>query len=218
MVVGQLNLPSDIPWKRMGVSGDMIDTKGGDLKFPKKQISSISVFYHEPTELPPEYGDRSIAYLKVVCTLANYQPDGQDVTVLDQFDRKKEFIVGSHDFEETVTTSFPCYGALIQVGVYPSTPPTTGIHDWPYIARFQPQKREMFENMTQSGEVASQSGSNLNVLKGTTNTESTEEYALDLGGESGNASILWGALAGGGTDLLKSRLEQYLVMAWRNRI
>ena len=56
----------------------------------------------------------------------------------------------------------------------------------------------MFENMTQSGEVASQSGSNLNVLKGTTNTESTEEYALDLGGESGNASTL-SSVAGGGT-------------------
>ena len=36
MSLTELTLPVDIPWKRMGVSTDMIDTTPGDLRFPPK--------------------------------------------------------------------------------------------------------------------------------------------------------------------------------------
>jgi hypothetical protein len=78
MALTEMSLPIDIPWKRMGVSKDMIDQKSGDLTFPKKWRSSIAVFYHEPTELPPDYCNRKITYLKIVCTITNYQFDGKD--------------------------------------------------------------------------------------------------------------------------------------------
>jgi hypothetical protein len=78
MALTEMSLPIDIPWKRMGVSKDMIDQKSGDLTFPKKWRSSIAVFYHEPTELPPDYCNQKITYLKIVCTITNYQFDGKD--------------------------------------------------------------------------------------------------------------------------------------------
>ena len=73
MALTEMSLPIDIPWKRMGVSADMIDPAGGDLRFPEKWQSSIAVFYHEPPEVPPDYCDRKITYLKIVCTITNYQ-------------------------------------------------------------------------------------------------------------------------------------------------
>ena len=73
MAYTEFSLPIDIPWKRMSVSGDMIDKTVGDLRFPEKWRSSISVFYHEPEDLPPDYCNRKITYLKVVCTITNYQ-------------------------------------------------------------------------------------------------------------------------------------------------
>jgi hypothetical protein len=56
----------------MGVSKDMIDDKP-DPDFLKRWRSSIAAFYDEPTENPPEYCDRKITSLKIVCTITNYQ-------------------------------------------------------------------------------------------------------------------------------------------------
>ena len=58
-----MNLPVDIPWKRLGASSDMMDGSYGDRRFPKKWGSSVSVFYHEPYDLPEDYGERKITYL-----------------------------------------------------------------------------------------------------------------------------------------------------------
>lgn len=199
MAITEMSLPIDIPWKRMGVSKDMIDPSGGNLSFPQKWRSSIAVFYHEPAELPPDYCNRKITYLKIVCTITNYQVDGDDVTVLDELKKKKygDFYAPAWEtFDAKVTQSFPCYGALMQVGVYPHHS-ATGLpipfHDFPYIAGFQPRKREMYEVVTESGEVGSQSGSKLNVLKGTTSSDTLETYDMELGGGSSGTSGVWGA-------------------------
>jgi len=189
VVMTEMSLPIDIPWKRMGVSQDMIDPKMGDLLFPEKWRSSLAVFYHEPPDLPPDYCDRRITYLKIVATIANYQIDGEDVSVLEDLREKQGEFYAWKEFESNITQSFPCYGALLQVSVFPNPPEQRGepvpLHDYPYISGFQPRKREMYEVLTESGEVASQSGSKLNVLKGTTNTETTEDYDLNLGGGGG---------------------------------
>ncbi len=66
MPVQDMSLPVDIPWKRLAASYDMMDTSYGARKFPPKWRSSVSVFYHEPTDLPDTYSDRIITYLKVV--------------------------------------------------------------------------------------------------------------------------------------------------------
>lgn len=195
MALTEMSLPIDIPWKRMGVSKDMIDPSAGNLSFPKKWRSSIAVFYHEPTEVPPDYCNRKITYLKVVCTITNFQTHGPDVTALNELKNKYGEFYYWKEFDAKVTQSFPCYGALMQVGVYPHAPGRTSValHDFPYVSAFQPRKREMYEVLTESGEVASQSGNKLNILKGATNTETTEDYDLDLGGGGSGTSGVFGA-------------------------
>lgn len=194
MSITEMSLPIDIPWKRLGVSKDMIDSTGGDLRFPEKWRSSIAVFYHEPTEVLPDYCDRKITYIKVVATITNYQWD--DVSALKDLASRYSEYGPAHStknvFDATLTRSYPCYGALLQVGVYPNPPAGVELHDYPYFSSFQPRKREMYEVLTQSGEVTSQSGNKLNILKGTTNTDTTEDYDLDMGGGGGGHSGIFG--------------------------
>jgi hypothetical protein len=190
MALTELSLPVDIPWKRMGVSADMIDTHAGDLQFPEKWRSSIAAFYHEPTDLPPEYCDRRITYIKLAVTITNFQIGTDDVTVLDELRKSWGQFYAWKNFDSSVTRSYPCYGALLQVSVLPNPRQGVATHDFPYISGFQPRKREMYEVVTESGEVASQSANKLNVLKGTTTTDTQEDYDLDLGG--GGGSMLFG--------------------------
>jgi hypothetical protein len=190
MALTELSLPVDLPWKRMGVSKDMIDVERGDLDFPYPWRSSIALFYHEPAEVPPEYCNRRITYLKVVCTITNYQVTGEEVTVLQELDKKYGEFYAWQDFDARITNSFPCHGALLQLSVFPNPGTNVPLHDYPYITAFQPRKREMYEVMNQSGEVASQSASKMNVLKGTTNTQSTENYDFDeMPGGGGSAAF-----------------------------
>jgi hypothetical protein len=192
MGYSELSIPVDIPWKRLGVSRDMLDPRFGDLKFPAKWDTSIAVFYHEPAEVDPAYCHRKIAYVKVVCTIANYQLGRNDVTVLNDL-RKSLFDTEiSKDFELAATRAYPCHGALLQVGVYPNPGAGVELHDFPYISSVQPRKRELYEVATQSGEIASQSANKLNVLKGNTTTGTTEDYDLDTGGGSGGHSGVFG--------------------------
>jgi hypothetical protein len=200
MAATELTLPEDVPWKRMGVSEDMIFQEG-ELSNPDKWRSSIAVFYHEPTVLPPEYCNRKITYLKVACTITNYQWDGEaepaaeDVSVLDQLYGDYRDFYAFQWFADDVTTSFPCYGALLQLIVLPSAKSVAKV-DFPYVTAFQPRKREMYEAVTEAGEVASQSSNRVNILKGSTGTNTNEDYNLDLGGGGSG----WGAPLGIGSQ------------------
>lgn len=192
MGYSELSIPVDIPWKRLGVSGDMVDSTYGDLKFPKKWDSSIAVFYHEPAEVDPAYCHRKITYLKIVCTITNFHLGRRDVSVLD--DLRKSYAQSGkwQKFEEAATDSYPCHGALMQVAVFPNSPDPVELYDYPYISAMQPRKRELYEVATESGEIASQSSTKLNVNKGLTSTQTQEDYDLDMKGGSGGHSALFG--------------------------
>ncbi|MHC1764552.1 MAG: hypothetical protein AB9869_09620 [Verrucomicrobiia bacterium] len=188
----ELSLPVDIPWKRLGVSGDMLDRTYGNLSFPKKWDTSIAAFYHEPAEVDPAYCHRKITYLKIVCTITNYGLNDNDVSVLNELRRGLRGGKGFKEFEANVTRSYPCHGCLLQVSVFPNPDGGVALHDYPYISSMQPRKRELYEVATQSGEVSSQSANKLNVMKGNTTTGTTEDYDLDMGGGSGGHSGIFG--------------------------
>lgn len=194
MGYNELSLPVDIPWKRLGVSGDMLDPQFGNLRFPPKWKTSIAVFYHEPLETDPAYCHRRITYLKIVCTLANFSLPGADLGILEKLRRTwwGDSIKLYEHFELAATRSYPCSGALLQVGVYPNSAGDVELYDFPYISSVQPRKRELYEVATQSGEVGSQSANKLNVNKGLTTTQTSEDYDLELGGGSGGHSGLFG--------------------------
>ena len=215
MALTEMSLPVDIPWKRMGVSADMIDPIGGDLQFPAKWQSSIAVFYHEPPEVRPEYCDRRITYLKIICTITNFQwyhdyethEELKDVSVLNKLRDIYQDFYAFANFDSTVTQSFPCYGAFLQVGVYPNPANDVEPHDFPYISAMQPRKREMYEVVSLSGEVASQSGTKVNVGKQMTNTDTLENYDVYNGYSVGTSST--GFLGIGGSSDTISESGQF---------
>jgi hypothetical protein len=196
---GSLSLPVDIPWKRMGFTGSMMDRDVGELQFPALWRSSIAIYYHDAQDLPPDYANRRVTYFKVVCTITNFavQEDSLFSTLSDLAERYRFYWTSA--FLSNVTQSYPCYGALLQFSVHPHpiTHPDIRLENYPYISAFQPRKREMYEAVTESGEIASQSSNQVNVGKQSTSTDSTEEFDLDMGyskhrGGSGGASVLWG--------------------------
>jgi hypothetical protein len=200
MSATEFSLPEDVPWKRMAVSEDMIATgPAGQSNYPMRWKSSVAVFYHEPTDLPPEYCDRKITYLKVVCTVGNYQYDPDDWDQFDKLVQKYEQFDVWGILNDDVLGSYPCYGALLQIAVYPNPAKGIELYDYPYISSFQPRKREMYEVLTESGEMASQSSNKVNVLKGNTTTDTNEKYNLDLGGSKGGG-LLFGIVSGQEAD------------------
>jgi hypothetical protein len=111
----------------------MLDENYGDLRFPRKWDTSIAVFYHEPLETDPAYCNRRITYLKIVCTITNYQLARDDVTALGEAGKKLGTWSPYKVFELNATRAFPCHGALLQVGVYPNPHEGVPLHDFPYV-------------------------------------------------------------------------------------
>ena len=78
-----LSLPVDIPWKRLCVRGDMIDTTVCDHKFPYRWRSSVVVFSYQPPDDQQTYEGMLISYLKVACTITGFQEDPNEVGLKD---------------------------------------------------------------------------------------------------------------------------------------
>lgn len=199
----EMSLPTDIPWKRLAASSDMIDKKYGDLKFPRKWRSSVSVFYHEPSELPPEFCNRRITYIKVVASITNFQWGEEDSKAMEALRESFGQYKAWPMLKAALEDSYPCYGGLMQVGVYPNPSDGVDLHDYPYIADFEPKKREMYEIASKSGEVLSGSSNQLNVGKRNTSTQSQEVRNIFKGysrTEEGTAghSFLFGLYSYGG--------------------
>lgn len=168
----------------------MLDPAACDEVRPPRWRSSLAVFRYDPAEEYQPYEDDVVSYLKVTCTLTPYQPE-LDLDDLDGFVPPEQV--------EQLEESFPTYGAILQVGVAPTENdlgnfPRTR---YPYILNCEPKKRELFEAVTQTGEVLFGSSESLTVGKSATSTSSTERYDMELGG-GGGASIFFGLVEANG--------------------
>jgi hypothetical protein len=225
MAMLEMSLPTDIPWKRIGASEDMIALAPGYLDYPQPWQSSIALFYHEPdpAELPEGYCNRRITYLKVVVTLSSFEgmagewksivpatrnaagitnPDLAGVIGQKSKEEMMSYLFSKFDtpsYYEEVSQVYPCYSALLQVGAFPPTGAAIGLEDYPYISAFEPKKREVYEAVTENGEVTSQSASRLNVSKSATSTTGKDDYNLQMGGGGENTSAIFGLASGGNT-------------------
>src|SRR5262245_9256731 len=138
-----LMLPTQIPWQRLATSEDMMDTRYGDRSFPLKWKSSLSLFFFQPALDKELFGDSLVTYLKVVCSITGYQVDANELGVnLDAGEQWDDRVW--HNFNKLIHDYYPCYGALLQVSVFPG-PETTETLDYPWIIDFEPKKREMYE-------------------------------------------------------------------------
>ncbi len=201
MAITALQLPVDIPWKRQCVSEDMIDTQVCDRKFPFRWRSSLAVFSYEPPEDTQTYEGMTVSYLKVVCTVTGYQPDPEEVGIKNRkvHSSWSDPIV-IDNYTDVVNKYYGCYGAIVQVAIAPSGAVGHGRFDIassPYFADFEPKKRELYELVSETGEMMSRSLEDVNVRKGATTTDSHE--VLDIfGGASMQGSY---AGTGGGASI-----------------
>src|SRR5699024_6704987 len=123
-----LNLPTNIPWKQIAVSPDMMDTKFCNKKFPFAWRSSLAISAYEPKpdELPPELCGERITYLKITASITGYQSTAKHTLEIAKTEDQliKSFpSVPTEDFKnalDRITDEyFACYGVLLNVAVFP---------------------------------------------------------------------------------------------------
>ena len=182
--ISSLSVPTDIPWRRICVSGDMLDPEPCDLIVPPRWRSSIAVFRHDPPDEFQPLPHSRVSYLKVCVTLAPFAPE-------------LEVKLGRRA-ADMLEEAFPCHGALLHVTVSPPEEDRAGDRrDFPYFADFEPKKRELYEMVSETGEVLSGSSSTLAVGKSSASTHTTENYNIDNGWNFGT-NFTYAGTGGGG--------------------
>lgn len=189
MTTSVLSLPIDIPWKRICASADMIDREICDRRYPYRWRSSLAVFSYEPPEEDQEYPDETISYLKIASTITGFQPDPDEVGLSDRrVDSYWNDPAVIDNYKDVASKYYGCYGAIIEVAIGPQagTPAAAGLTamQYPYFADFEPKKRELYEQVSETGETMSRSLDSLNVRKGLTTTESHEVLDIFSGAQA----------------------------------
>jgi hypothetical protein len=204
----KLSLPTDVPWRRICVSDDMMDPISCDDDRPPRWHSSLAAFRYDPADEYQPYEDKVISYVKVVVTIAPYQDEEVGAAP------SPKWLPQEIDLDK-LQESHPCYGAVLQVNVAPTQAQMSDfpLSQYPYFIDFEPKKRELYEQVSDTGELLSGSMSNLTVGKSATDTHSTEDYNLDLGG-SGGGSLLWGLVQGQGA----AQKQEGTVQRWGQEI
>jgi hypothetical protein len=181
-----LSVPTDIPWRRVCASGDMHDADPCDLTVPPRWRSSIALFRYDPADSFQPYSDLHISYLKLTVTLTPFAPE-------------LDIKLGVHELD-ALTPAFPCYGALLHVTVAPPEEQRAGLSHqaYPYFLDVEPKKRELYELVTDTGEVLSGSTSALSVGKSQGALQTTELYNLNHGWNFGMFAEGKGGGGGGG--------------------
>ncbi len=173
-----LNLPLDIPWKRIAISEDMIARSVLDGA-PPRWRSSLIVFQYQPEEEFQTYEGMTVSYLKVIATLTGFQPDGDEVGLRDRRAHSAWFDPAViEQYERLVDEYYACYGAILEVVILPAGTPEevrrTPLSRYPYISEFEPKKRELYELVSDTGEVMSRSLESVQVRKGASTTDGHE--------------------------------------------
>ena len=113
-----LSMPTDIPWRRLAVSEDMIARPGATT--PPLWRSSLAIFgYEPPTEDQPDE-QTTVSYLKVVASITGFQPDPTETGLAD----RRAFRAFQDpslvdEFTRAASAYYGCYGALLDVAVTP---------------------------------------------------------------------------------------------------
>jgi hypothetical protein len=177
-----LNLPQDIPWKRICVTRDMIDRIVCDVNLPAKWQTSLAVFEYVPEEEFQLYPDYNITYLKVTATITGYQPLSEEIQGdIDWDDVNVETIEG---LTELLQSYHPCHGAILQVVVGPERRHELPAEQYPFFLDFEPKKRELYEMATDTNERSSRSLEAVSLGKSGGSTQSTEVLDVDMGGST----------------------------------
>jgi hypothetical protein len=191
-----LDFPTDIRWQRICHSEDMSDTNPCDETAPPKWQSSIAVYRYVPEDDYQTYEGRRLIYYKVTCTISSYQPQADEVQ--GAIAKAGALTTGeAQELDRKLKSYAPCNGAILQVTVAPKE---DGVRrrDYPYVAQVQPNQRALYEQVTESNEVASRSLEELSVTKGAGTTKSQEVLDIDKGTSVSGQAQVSGQYAGVG--------------------
>ncbi|GAA1662304.1 hypothetical protein GCM10009744_65130 [Kribbella alba] len=112
-----LGLPLDIPWRVIAASPDMMDEKFCNKAYPFAWHSSlaISMFQPKAEELPSQLCGQRLTYLKVTASITGYEPTEEETrTGYASFPNTPK-----EDLDAVLRNYFACYGALLNVAVFP---------------------------------------------------------------------------------------------------
>lgn len=185
-----LGLPTDIPWTRKCFTDDMVHSPICGSAPPTPWRPSIAVFEFTPDD---EYqsllltDNQRITYLKVTVSIT---PDAPEIPS----NYLAKFVPRS--YTGAVSKVYSCYGALLQVSLGPAG---GGSARDLYFADFEPKKRELFEAVSSTGQIASGSQNSISLGKSAMNSASTESLNTFNAGLSFNVAGV-GVEAGGSTQ------------------
>jgi hypothetical protein len=216
MALNTLALPVDIPWQRICVSPDMVDRTVCNRQFPHRWRSSLAVFAYEPPEENQVYEEMLATYLKVTATITGFQADSNEVGIKNrQIHHHWLTPEAIANYEDAVGQYYGCYGAILEVAIGPNVSQQElqqiPAQQFPYFIDFQPKKRELYEIVSETGEVMSRTLEGVTVQKGTTATQSHETLDILTGGAGGaftvegSATGQWGTRAITGLDYTDMR-------------
>ena len=203
MAFNALDFPVDVQWRLLATSQDMF-ASSIDASFPAKWKSSLAVYFFEP-EADPDSGldDPTLktVFLKVVATITGYVYDGPEI---DPMSFAGDYLLTVYkNFTDLTALYFPALAALVQVGIFPKGTQADGtpwpLSQYPWFTDFEPKKREVIELASDTGEVLTQSATNMSVRKGVTGTDSQENVNIDHGfsfSQAGQAAGFGGTTAG----------------------
>jgi len=123
MALQNLSPPQDITWKRMAYSRDMVDTNLGDMNFPPKWRTSLTVYYYIVPEedVADAYPDSRIVYLKLSCSITGWNPNEELIEINKSTSPDSGDDLQTSIWEQIFASGWaskywPCHGAIIHYG------------------------------------------------------------------------------------------------------
>jgi hypothetical protein len=113
-----LTMPQEPTWKLLAVSSDMMDTQFCNKRFPFRWRSSLAVSAFEPDtdNLLRGLCEGRITFLKVTATITGYQPSKEETAAAHASFPN----VPTEELSRILDQYFGCYGALLNVAVFPN--------------------------------------------------------------------------------------------------
>ena len=169
----------------------MIDQTLGDLKFPPKWRSSLTVYHYVVPEedTADAYPNSRIVYLRLTASITGWNPNEElrnsnwepGETILP--DALQKLGWGVVIAEGWASKYYPCHGAIMQIGIYPPKRVPTILDNYPEIMDFEPKKREMFDSITEGQELLAGS-SEKSFASGSTTRLDSQEVGFSIAGYS----------------------------------
>ncbi|MGC4044769.1 MAG: PASTA domain-containing protein [Armatimonas sp.] len=176
MAISTFSLPIDIPWRRIAFSQDMMDKVACDRELPLRWRSSVAIFDYEPPADQQRIENFTVSYLKVSCSITGYQASEKEIRIRERLGRSGWTHKDNNEaLQRAVGDYYACYGAMLEVVVAPHDGDERfTLAEYPYFADFDPKKRELYELVTDTGEVMSRSLEDVGVRLGQTTSQSHE--------------------------------------------